>query len=61
VGDERVEASVPVVGEGGEELLGDLDRFGVQAVADPAAFARLGSHQARIAQEREMFGDRLGG
>ena len=56
---QRIEPVVPVVGEGGEELLGELDRCGPQAVADPAALARLGRDEAGVGHEGEVFGDRL--
>lgn len=48
---QRVEAGVPVAGEGGEELLGQLDGRTVQAVPNPTPFAGLGDDQPGIGQQ----------
>src|SRR3712207_7005409 len=53
--------SVPVAGQGAQELLGHLHRGRVEAVADAAALARLGDHQAGLGQQGQMLGDRLPG
>ena len=54
-----VEAVVPLVGEYGEELLGESHRSGAQPVADSAALAGLGLDQAGVGHEGEVLGDRL--
>jgi hypothetical protein len=58
---QRIEPVVPVVGERGKELLRELDWCRPQAVADSAAFARLGGHQASVGHEGQVLGDRLAG
>src|SRR5258708_1450401 len=44
---QSIEPVVPVVGERGKKLLGELDRCGPQAVAGSPALARLGGLAAR--------------
>ena len=56
-----VESVVPLVGERGEELLGELDGCGAQSVADPAALAWFGVDEAGVGHEGEVLGDRLAG
>jgi hypothetical protein len=58
---QSIEPVVLVVGERGEELLRELDRCRPQAVAESAAFAWLGGHEASVGHEGEVLGDRLAG
>src|SRR5688500_15514710 len=40
-----VQSAVPVTGQGGQELLGNLNGGGAESVAHSAPLARLGRHQ----------------
>jgi hypothetical protein len=58
---QRLERAVPVARQRGQELLRHLHRRRAQPVPHPAPLTRLGRHQARLGQQRQVLGDRLPG
>jgi hypothetical protein len=54
-----LELPVPVAGEGGKELLSQLHGGGLEPIAHPAAFTRLGSDQAGQVECRQVLGNSL--
>jgi len=58
---QRVQRSVPVAGQRGQELLRHLHRLRTQPVPHPAPLPRLGFYQPCLGQQGQVLGDRLPG